>query len=71
MSTLFNQNTTGFNHVGTSTGGGSPTGGGTNSGTLSILEDENITPEVRDFLFEDIMEGMNVLLFLIFSQNFL
>jgi len=45
--------------TGTSTGGGSPTGGGTNSGTLAMLEDENIDPEVRDFLLEDIMQGLD------------
>ncbi len=45
--------------TGTSTGGGSPTGTGTNSGTLAILEDEVITDEIRDFLFEDILEGLD------------
>ncbi len=44
--------------TGTSTGGGTSTGNGSNSGTLAILEDDNITPEIRDYLFEDMMEGL-------------
>jgi len=45
------------NGGGSSTGGGSPTGSGTNSATAQILEDEEISPEIRDYLFEDMMQG--------------
>ncbi|HRZ41078.1 MAG TPA: hypothetical protein P5228_00055 [Bacteroidales bacterium] len=47
---------------GISTGGGSGTSGSiVNTGTLNILEDENITPEIRDYLLNDIIEGIEYL----------
>jgi PKD repeat protein len=47
------------NGNGSSTGGGNSSGSGepTNTGLISLLESPNLTPDERDFLFEEIMMG--------------